>query len=153
MSLTDLIGEKVIDSEKHDVAVSSLAGEGKVLGIYFSAHWCPPCRAFTPQLVEWYRKIKGGPNGSSFEIVFVSSDRDQGMFDEYFQEMPWHALPFQERMTKVRVDGRTTACVGVKTRGAGSCSRYATARYKPCLQGAIDQIYIAPRMATGGAGG
>ena len=22
-----------------------------VIGLYFSAHWCPPCKAFTPQLV------------------------------------------------------------------------------------------------------
>ena len=32
--------------------------EGKVIGIYFSAHWCPPCRGFTPKLVEWYGKVK-----------------------------------------------------------------------------------------------
>ena len=25
----------------------------KIYGLYFSAHWCPPCRKFTPQLVEY----------------------------------------------------------------------------------------------------
>jgi nucleoredoxin len=28
------------------------------------------------------------------DIVFVSCDRDQSAFDEYFKEMPWKALPF-----------------------------------------------------------
>ncbi len=22
--------------------------------LYFSAHWCPPCKRFTPVLSEWY---------------------------------------------------------------------------------------------------
>jgi len=70
--------------------------EGKPLGIYFSAHWCPPCRGFTPKLAEWYNAgLK-----DKMEILFVSSDRDQKSFDDYFAEQPWKALSFTQRGKK-----------------------------------------------------
>merc|ERR1712217_719412 len=69
---------------------------GKAIGIYFSTHWCPPCRGFTPKLAESY---KDGLK-DKMEIFFVSSDRDQKSFDEYFAEMPWEALPFEKREEK-----------------------------------------------------
>ena len=72
-----------------------------VVGIYFSAHWCPPCRGFTPVLAQAYKDIKA--EGKSFEIVFVSSDRDQAQFDSYFAEMPWLALPFENRDLKEKL--------------------------------------------------
>ena len=49
-----------------------------MIGLYFSAHWCPPCKAFTPVLVEAHQKLKA--TGRDFEVVFVSSDKDMGQF-------------------------------------------------------------------------
>jgi nucleoredoxin len=72
--------------------------EGKTIGIYFSAHWCPPCRGFTPELVKTYNKLK--EQGKDFEIIFASSDRDESSFSEYYEEMPWLALPFSDRDLK-----------------------------------------------------
>ena len=72
----------------------------KVVGLYFSAHWCPPCRGFTPKLADAYRKISAD---KSFEIVFVSSDRDEAAFASYYKEMPWLALPFAERELKQKL--------------------------------------------------
>lgn len=82
---------------------------GKTLALYFSAHWCPPCKAFTPKLAETYKKLKqraqDGGRKDDFEFVFVSSDRDQSAFDEYYAEMPWLALPFSNRDGKADLSG------------------------------------------------
>lgn len=71
-------------------AASSLATK-KHVGVYFSAHWCPPCRSFTPVLASWYRQhaVRLG-----LEIVFVSSDQSESAFNEYIAEMPWVAVPY-----------------------------------------------------------
>jgi len=90
--VANLLGATVIAKGGEEVAVSSFDTEDYIVGIYFSAHWCPPCRGFTPMLAETYKKITAA--GKKFEIVFASSDRDQGSFDEYFAEMPWKAIPF-----------------------------------------------------------
>ena len=69
-----------------------------VVGIYFSAHWCPPCRGFTPKLGEFYDKVKAL---KKLEIVFVSSDRDESQFDSYYDEQAsWLALPYAARSEK-----------------------------------------------------
>lgn len=80
----------VIGKDGEKILVSDLAGKNILL--YFSAHWCPPCRAFTPKLKEAYEKIKA-KNGP-LEVIFISSDQDQASFDDYFATMPWLALPF-----------------------------------------------------------
>lgn len=72
------------------VPVSELTG--KTVLLYFSAHWCPPCRGFLPKLIDAYQEIKEKDN--AIEVVFISSDRDQTSFDEFFAGMPWLALPF-----------------------------------------------------------
>jgi nucleoredoxin len=84
-----------------NVPIAELERDVGVIGLYFSAHWCPPCRGFTPKLAEWYTNLTDGPLKGKLEIVFISSDRDQAAFEEYFESMPWLALPFELRDAKV----------------------------------------------------
>ena len=100
-NIVDLLGEQVLCKNDDLVSTASFAEESKIIGLYFSAHWCPPCKMFTPKLVEWYNKFKGTEKGKKLEIVFVSSDRDEDSFNEYYGEMPWHALPLAHRDRKV----------------------------------------------------
>ena len=34
------------------------------------------------------------------EVIFVSSDKDEAAFKEYYESMPWLALDFSERKLK-----------------------------------------------------
>eukprot|EP00656_Telonema_subtile_P005824 TRINITY_DN12662_c0_g1_i1.p1 TRINITY_DN12662_c0_g1~~TRINITY_DN12662_c0_g1_i1.p1 ORF type:complete len:137 (+),score=31.38 TRINITY_DN12662_c0_g1_i1:158-568(+) len=61
----------------------------------FSAHWCPPCKMFTPQLAKIYNDLKA--KGLKFEVVYISRDSDQAAWNEYYAEMPWLALPYSDR--------------------------------------------------------
>ncbi len=72
----------------------------KLIAIYFSAHWCGPCRKFTPSLVEYYNRV--APQHPEFEILFVSRDRSPYSFEVYMQEthMPWPAIAFDKVKTK-----------------------------------------------------
>jgi len=93
-----LDGLTLTNNKGEQRTLAELQADGTTLGLYFSAHWCPPCKAFTPELAKTYNKVKS--DGKKFEIIFVSSDRDQASFDEYLGEMPWLAIPFENRKLK-----------------------------------------------------
>ncbi|XP_015574530.1 probable nucleoredoxin 2 isoform X3 [Ricinus communis] len=82
------------------VKVSEL--EGKVIGLYFSANWYPPCRNFNQVLAGVYEQLK--ENGSNFEVVFVSSDENLDAFNNYRALMPWLSIPFSDLETKKALD-------------------------------------------------
>ena len=87
-NLQELLGSSLMDAQGNPVNPSTL--KGKFLGIYFSANWCPPCRQFTPKLIEFRNA-----HADQFEVVFVSSDRNADDQQKYMQEtgMPWPAIP------------------------------------------------------------
>ena len=67
----------------------------KLIGLYFAGRWCPSCRKFTPELVEYYNRVAAAH--PEFEIVFVSSDRSGPAMEEYMRDskMPWPAVKYE----------------------------------------------------------
>ena len=62
----------------------------RIVGLYFSAGWCPPCRDFTPKLAEFYARVRdasggAGGDGPPLEIVFVSLDHTEAAAREYMR--------------------------------------------------------------------
>mmetsp|Transcript_9014 Transcript_9014/g.11971 ORF Transcript_9014/g.11971 Transcript_9014/m.11971 type:complete len:168 (+) Transcript_9014:121-624(+) len=74
----------------------------KLIFIYFSAHWCPPCRGFTPVLSEFYKKHKEvADKDDQIEVIFVSGDRNEQEFQSYFESMAdWTAIPFNSQQQR-----------------------------------------------------
>lgn len=93
--IREFFGDKLTQADGKEVSPDKLAG--KTIGIYFSAHWCPPCRQFTPMLVKTYNELQKA--GKPFDIVFISSDQGAEQMRNYMTEakMPWKALPFGDR--------------------------------------------------------
>lgn len=91
-----ILGDKLLGKSGELSTKEALGGKAAVF-VYFSAHWCPPCRGFTPKLAEFYKKHAASKN---FEVVFVSSDKDSDQFNEYYGEQPWLALPYNQRAQK-----------------------------------------------------
>jgi nucleoredoxin len=98
----DLLGlSEVITASGTTVPVASFSH--KVLGLYFSAHWCKPCQTFTPVLADFYTAQAAHGN---LEIVYVSLDRNPGQFGSYFSKMPWTAVPWEEAEVREGLQAR-----------------------------------------------
>ncbi|HST31419.1 MAG TPA: thioredoxin-like domain-containing protein [Chthoniobacterales bacterium] len=124
----------------------------KLIAVYFSAHWCGPCRKFTPQLVEYYNRVV--PQHPEFEIVFYSHDRSSADFETYMREanMPWPAIDFpklrgKQALTKEAGPGIPSLVLFDST-GRLISSSYAGSKYRGPQQvlADIDAIF-AGKMA------
>lgn len=81
------------------VESTAAALEGKKYTlVYFSAHWCPPCRAFTPQLRRFYEDHKDQHN---FEVLFVSLDNSAEAMAAYMESAhgDWLAMRYDSATT------------------------------------------------------
>ncbi|CAL1352931.1 unnamed protein product [Linum trigynum] len=104
-SLEQLLGHQgrsfLLTRDYRKVSVSQLVG--KPIGLYFGAHWCPPSRNFTAQLIEAYNDLNTTNNNDdssssrTFEVVFISTDRDIKEFNVSLSNMPWLAIPYDDR--------------------------------------------------------
>ena len=86
--------EKLITSSGKEVNTSE-ALKGKIVLVYFSASWCGPCRAFTPQLIKFYKKTA---KKEKLEIVLAGFDKTEDAMKKYMKKysMPWLAVPFND---------------------------------------------------------
>ena len=76
--------------------------KGKVVALYFSAHWCPPCRSFTPKLAAAYEMAN--EDAKRFEVVFVSSDDSAEAQAQYMASAhgDWLRVPFGEQCAALK---------------------------------------------------
>jgi nucleoredoxin len=87
--MAEMLPAKIMDAEGSMFSRDVLSG--KIVGFYFSANWCPPCRTFSPKLVEFRNK-----NQKDFEIVYISFDENPTAQMNYMKKanMKWYTLPY-----------------------------------------------------------
>lgn len=90
-----LLKGKLVGLNGRRVSRRELTSDPEFYVFYFSAHWCPPCRTFTPKLVDFYNNSEAA--GKKFEIIFVSSDSNEDKMEDYIKEdkMPWPAIKYR----------------------------------------------------------
>lgn len=90
--LKDFNANSLINSSGLSVPLRRISDK-KNLFFYFSGKFCPPCKIFTPKLIDFYQKYA---KTGDFEIVFISEDSDANTMKTYMAEsrMPWLAIRF-----------------------------------------------------------
>merc|ERR1712064_77228 len=80
-TMDSLKGATLIKADGSKVEAEAALQDKDLVLYYFSAHWCPPCRQFTPMLSDFYGEVS-----DQLEIVFVSSDRSPEDMISYMKE-------------------------------------------------------------------
>merc|ERR1712154_246759 len=83
--MDSLTGQQLLGKDEKVVSADSVLEDKRIIAFYFSAHWCPPCRLFTPLLTEFYSDLVTS-GGEPLEIVFVSSDKTPEDMMTYMKE-------------------------------------------------------------------
>uniref|UniRef100_A0A1I7U458 Thioredoxin domain-containing protein n=1 Tax=Caenorhabditis tropicalis TaxID=1561998 RepID=A0A1I7U458_9PELO len=68
---------------------------GKLVGLYFSGHWCPPSRDFTPVLRDFHAQVE-----DDFEVLFISCDNSKKEMSTFLEEYhgDWFNLRYGSKL-------------------------------------------------------
>jgi nucleoredoxin len=89
-TIESLLGEKLLRSAKTTSKPTRQLLQGKeLLGLYFSASWCPPCKTFSPLLMQLYN---AAAKDGKLEIVYVSSDSNPEEFEGYVSTSKYNII-------------------------------------------------------------
>ena len=102
--MEELVGIDLLKgNNKKLYETKKLLTQAKVVGLYFGAHWAPPCRAFNERLKTFYIESNIRNSHGCFEVVFISDDKTKASFDSHIKQMPWAVLPFEEKKIKEEI--------------------------------------------------
>jgi nucleoredoxin len=99
-TLEELLGPSLLTSAKGAKKATAAALKDKdLILLYFSASWCPPCKTFSPLLIDFYNNIS---KDAKLEVIYVASDRTVDDFKAYYGKMPWLAVPSDEGAAAIK---------------------------------------------------
>ena len=73
------------------------------IALYFSGHFCAPCRSFTPMLKEFYEEVN--EDEKKLEIIFVSLDKSKAAQEEYHSvdQGNWPRIAFEDEAARLEL--------------------------------------------------
>ena len=81
--MDSLAGATLVKADGTTDAADAVLGDKEMILFYFSAHWCPLYRQFTPMLKDFFQEL---PETAGVQIVFVSSDRSEADMLSYMKD-------------------------------------------------------------------
>lgn len=95
------LGDRFYRLDRGRSAPATLPAGTRLIAVYHGAGWCGPCRAFVPQLIVAYPRLRA----RGIEVLFVSADTTCAAALDYARtsRMPWLLLPCDaERQRRLR---------------------------------------------------
>lgn len=99
--MDSILGKELVLQDLSIVDTAIYLKNTKIICLYFSASYCPPCVKFTPILSSIYKELK--KRNKEIEIIFISSDKTIESSNRYFNYMPWVTIPYEKRYIKERL--------------------------------------------------
>ena len=79
----------------NDGPASTYHLRGKTVGVLIGSIESVDCQEFFTKLLAAYHRIRETID-SNFEVVYVSTDEDRELFDQFYGLMPWFGVPYDE---------------------------------------------------------
>jgi nucleoredoxin len=89
--------DTLVNNEFQSVSLDKSLKNIKVVGLYYSASYCPPCHKFTPLLAKVYEELKD----LGLEIILIPSDKTQEAYEDYYKTHPWLSLPYDNDQERI----------------------------------------------------
>ena len=80
-----------------------IAPSVKIIGLFFSAQYCPPCLKMMDIVKDFYQEYN--KSKKELEIVLVGCDKNEKEYINHVKSMPWlWSIPFDDQETIARLE-------------------------------------------------
>jgi len=84
--------------------VDGIAPSVKIIGLFYSALYCPPCHRIMQPLHDFYKEYNKSDK-KELELILVSCDKKRSEYMEHLKQMPWiKAVPYDNEVVMAKLE-------------------------------------------------
>ena len=97
----DILKDAKLTNSKGETVLASVVLSKRIVILFFSANWSPPCRDFVPKLEAFYNELKV-KRQAPLEVIFVSFDKNKNDMYDYMHELhgDWWAIDYDSTIRR-----------------------------------------------------